>query len=356
MKKIGYLGLSFLLILVLGAATMAQTQAPQLKTRPEYDAYTAAFNEKNPGKKAELAEKFLTDFKDSDLTFRAQALSWMVQGYAQSGNAAKAMDTASKLDQLVPNAPASTKASIYSQAMLAAQQSNNTDKVVEFGQKVLTIAPNDANTLITLSSIIPERLPQDEPKKKAALDQAEQYAKQAQAEVGKIFGGAKPDGMSDADWAKEKANIEGQIHSTLGFIQLNRQDYGKAAEQYETALKSTPKDGVAHFRLGLAYQYQANALSKTVLDAYKAENDAKAARADKPLIDELAAKREAVEKDLRDKRDQAINELATAVALGGVVAQPAREQLERLYKLKNNDSLEGLDQLINSKKSQLGAP
>lgn len=353
MKKIGYLGFSFLVIVALAIQGMAQQ--PALKTKPEYDAYMAAFQEKNPAKKAELAEKFMNDFKDTDPIAKGQAVSWMVQGYAQSGNAAKALDTAAKVDQLAPNASPATKAFIYSQAMAAAEQANNLEKVVEFGQKVLAIAPNDANTLITLSSMIPERLPADEGKKKAALDQAEGYAKQAQAEVAKIFGGAKPATVPDAEWNKQKAGIEGQIHSNLGFIALNRQDFAKAVEEYEMALKSTPKDGVAHFRLGLAYQYQANALSKTVLDAYKAENDAKSARADKPLIDELVAKREAVEKDLRDKRDQAINELATAVALGGVVSQPAREQLEKLYKLKNNDSLEGLDQLINQKKSQLGA-
>ena len=54
------------------------------------------------------------------------------------------------------------------------------------------------------------------------------------------------------------------------------------------------------------------------------------------------------------KRDRAIDELALAVAIGGVAGAPAREQLEKLYKVKNNDSLEGLDQLIAQKKAQLG--
>ena len=39
------------------------------------------------------------------------------------------------------------------------------------------------------------------------------------------------------------------------------------------------------------------------------------------------------------------------LSLGGVVAQPARDQLVKLYQLKNG-STDGLDQLINSKKPQ----
>ena len=97
-----------------------------------------------------------------------------------------------------------------------------------------------------------------------------------------------------------------------------------------------------------------NAASKAPLEAINAENDATKARLDQPVIDELVAKRQGIETDAREKRDKAIDELATSVAIGGVVAQPARDALERLYKVKNNDSLEGLDQLIAQKKSQVG--
>jgi tetratricopeptide (TPR) repeat protein len=351
MKRIAYLGFSLVVLLVLEVPGFAQQCAP--KTRPEYDAYVAFFNEKVPAKRAELAEKYLTDFKDTVPECKASAYQAVVKAYVDSQNWAKALDAAGKVDTMLPNATPQTKAVIYSHGMSAAQQSNNLEKTIEFGDKVLAIAPEDANTLITLSSMIPERLPADAAAKEAALGKAEQYATRAQAQVAKIFGGPKPAGMSDADWNTQHVTIESQLHSTLGFIQLNRMAYEKAVDEYLQTLKATPKDGVAWYRLGLAYNGQASAATKKYLEALKAENDAIAAKADRPQIDEFKAKREALETELRDKRDKAIDALAGAVAVGGTASQPAKDQLSKLYQQKNG-STEGLEELINQKKQQLG--
>ena len=154
------------------------------------------------------------------------------------------------------------------------------------------------------------------------------------------------------DWNKQKDDLEGNLHATLGFIALNSADYPKAVEHYEAALKSIPKDGIAHFRLGLAYQFLTSDASKAVVNAIKAENDAKTARADQVQIDELVATRQGIEQDLNDKRDKAIDQLATAVAIGGVVAEPARDALTKLYQSKTPDgSTAGLEELITQKKS-----
>ncbi len=264
----------------------------------------------------------------------------IIGAYAASQNWAKVIDAAERA-VASPVADNGLKGFAYGNAMVAAQQMNNFEKIVEYGEKVLTIEPNDANALLTLSSMIPERLPADSAAKTAALDKAMNYANRAAAVIEKLASQLKPE---------QKAELEGQIHSTLGFVHLNKQDYPKAVTEYETALKSVPKDAVAHFRLGLAYQYLAAAASKATLDAINAENAAKTSKAPQPEIDELTAKREGIQADFTQKRDRAIDELASAVALGGVVAQPARQALESLYKSKNNDSLEGLDALIASKK------
>ena len=154
--------------------------------------------------------------------------------------------------------------------------------------------------------------------------------------------------------AQEKANLEGNLHATMGFIALNNREYPKAVEHYETALKSIPKDGIAHFRLGLAYQFLTSDASKAVVNAIKAENDAKSSHADQVQIDELVATRQGIEQDLNDKRDKAIDQLATAVAIGGVVQQPARDALTKLYQSKTADgSTAGLEELIAQKKSSL---
>ena len=349
MRRTAYLGLTLMLILALGVP--AFSQQPQAKTKAEYDAYLAFYNEQNPQKKAELGEKFLADNKDSE--FVPQAYQMLVGAYARAQNWAKVVEAADRAAAL-PKAENKLKAFAYENAMVASQQANNFEKIVEYGDKLLGLDPNNLNAMITLSSMLPERLPADPAGKKAALDKAGALATKAMTGVQQFFGQAKPANVTDAQWNQEKANLEGQLHATFGLIALNNLDYTKAISEYENSLKVTPKDGLAHFRLGLAFQYLAADASKALVEAIDAENKAKVAKAEQSLLDELVAKRQAMEEDARQKRDKAIDELATAVAIGGVAGQPAREQLEKLYKVKNNDSLEGLDQLIAQKKGQLG--
>ena len=52
------------------------------------------------------------------------------------------------------------------------------------------------------------------------------------------------------------------------------------------------------------------------------------------------------EKKFGEVRDKAIDALAKSVFLKGVTEQQARTELERLYKSKNSNSLDGLDTVI----------
>ena len=357
MRRTGYLGTALLLIVALGVPAFSQAPAaaaPAPKTPAEYNAYKALYDEQNPQKKAELGEKFLIDFKDSD--FIANTYRMLVAAYSRAQNWAKVMEATDRAVAF-PKADALTKTFAFENAMVAAQQSNNFEKIVEYGDKLLVADPTNLNAMITLSSMLPERLPMDEAARKAALDKAQGLAMKAMGGVQQVFGQPKPAQITDAQWTQEKANLEGGLHATMGFIALNNRDYPKAIEHYETGLKSIPKDGVAHFRLGLAYQFLTSEASKLLVESIQAENQAKAARAEQFTIDELVAKRQGVEVDLNEKRDKAINELATAVAIGGVVAAPAREALTKLYQSKTPDgSTAGLDELIAQKKSSLGTP
>jgi hypothetical protein len=56
-------------MLALSAPVFAQAgqdKTPQIRTQPEFNAYDACFKEKDFAKKAELCEKFVDGFKDSD--------------------------------------------------------------------------------------------------------------------------------------------------------------------------------------------------------------------------------------------------------------------------------------------------
>ena len=84
------------------------------------------------------------------------------------------------------------------------------------------------------------------------------------------------------------------------------------------------------------------------------EAEARAARKDAAELQATAKLRTDAEADLVQKRDKAIETLARAAALGGASAQKARPELERLFRAKNNNSLAGMEELISSKKRELG--
>ena len=352
MRQTGYLGLSMSIVLVLALAAAAlpgfgqaaQAKQPQAKTQAEYNAYKALYDEQNPQKKAELGEKFLTDFKESD--FIGNTYTMIVGAYTRAQNWAKVIDAADRA-AASPVADNKLKAFAYANAMVAAQNMNQIDKVLSYGDKVLAIDPNDLNTMITLSAAIPAKLPPDEAGKKAALDKAEGLGRKALAGIQPLLAQAQD------DQKKQIAQIESQLHGTLGLIAYNRPDYTKSIEEYEATLKGNPKDDVAHFYLGADYQALTAQASRAYQDAVKAENDAKTAKADQPTIDDLAAKRQGLENDVREKRDKAIDEYAIASAIGGVVAQDAKNALQKLWQAKN-DSLNGMDEFIAQKKQQIG--
>jgi tetratricopeptide (TPR) repeat protein len=344
MKRTGYLGVSLFLLCVLALTALpgfAQDKQPQPKTRPEYDAYVAVFNEKDPAKKAALAEKFIADFKDSEMI--PNAYTMMIGAFRDTKNWAKVTDAA---DQAVALPAADNKLKVYAyvNAMNAAQNLNNIDKVVSYGDKVLAIDPNELNTMITLSAVIPAKLPADAAGKNAALDKASGLATKALTSIQEMIGKA------DAQSKPQLEQIQGNLHGTLGLIAYNRQDYNKSIEEYEKAVQKTPKDEVAHFYLGLDFQTLAAQASRQYADAVKSENDAKAARADQPTIDELAARRQGLADDVAKARDRAMDEFATTVAIGGQLSGQAKDALTNLWKAKNNDSTAGLDEFINSKK------
>jgi tetratricopeptide (TPR) repeat protein len=335
---LNYAGVSILVMLVLAPLVLAQGEV-------ENSAYRTFYAEQNAQKKAELGEKFLADFKES--TYRAPILKTIMTGYVQSQNWPKVLEHAEKLPTELANADNATKALVYTYGMAAAQATNNAAKTVEFGDKVLGVDPNNLQAQVFVATTIPQGMPQD----KAANDKALELAGKALTGVQQYFSQPKPAQMTDAQWTQARVEYEDQLHSARGLIYFNRMDYTKSAEEYTTVIKNSPKDGVAHFYLGYAYRNQAADLSKTLVEAIKTFDAARVAKKPQPEIDELDARRQGAQDEFSKMRDSAIDSLATAVAIADTrVLKQAQDALEGLYKVKNNDSLDGLDQLIASKK------
>ena len=127
MRRIGYLGISLLLVFVLAASALpgygqaapaAQAKGPQAKTQAEYTAHVTFFNEKDPVKKAPLGEKFITDFKESD--FIPASYTQIITAYTQAQNWPKVVDAAERA-AASPVADTKLKAFAYANAMVASQ-------------------------------------------------------------------------------------------------------------------------------------------------------------------------------------------------------------------------------------------
>jgi hypothetical protein len=346
MRRTGYLGLSLLLILVLvvsalpGFGQAAQARQPQAKTQPEYNAYLSLFNEKDPAKKAELGEKFITEFKESD--FVPNAYRMILTGYAGTNNWPKVMDAADRAAAW-SGADNTLKEIAFTNAMIAAQNQNNADKILSYGDKVLQLNPNSLQALLLVSGAIPVKYPND----KAQLEKAAELATKALAGIQPMLAKAS------ADEKKQLVPIDGTLHGTLGLVAYNNKDYAKSISEYQAAIKDNMKDDASHFYL--AYDYlalMANA-SKEYQAAFKAETDAIAAKADQPTIDDLKARTAGTIDELKKQQDKAIDELAIAVAIGGPVAQQAKAELTKQWMNKNNSD-QGMDQFIASKRPELG--
>lgn len=346
MRRTGYLGMSLFLMLILAVSALpgfsqaaAQGKPRQTKTQAEYNSYNACFTEKDFAKKAELCEKFTNDFKESD--FLDNGYKLMIQSNLQLKNWQKVMDTADKA-VMIPNADNSLKAFAFENAMIAAQNANNIDKVISYGEKVLAVDPNNLNTLITLSAVIPQKNPSD----KAQLDRAVDMANKALAGLQPIMSQATP------QQKPQLVQIDGTLHGTLGLIAFNQKDYTKSIQEYQTAIKDNAKDDPAHYYLAYDYIALMGQASKDYQEALKKENDAKTAKADQPTIDDLAARRADLEDKIRKNRDMVIDELAKAVAINGPVAAQAQAELTKQWMAKN-DSAAGMNEFIAQKKTEL---
>jgi tetratricopeptide (TPR) repeat protein len=319
----------------------AQAKAPQAKTTEEYNAYSALFKEADLAKKAELAEKFLASFPESD--FKPYIFQTIIDCYLRLGNKEKVISTGDKFEAEMPQADPSIKKFMFQRQMQAYQLSNNSEKTIEYGEKILVLDPNDLPALLTLCAVLPERLPSDEAKRAAQLDKGLTYSQKALDLINAI---PKPAPLSDEQWNVEKNKLLASVTSSQALVYLNKKDYPKAAEIYEKSTALVKTNPIDFYRLGIAYSLQARASAVALNDVVKAQQGGQAPVAGAPTIDDL-------KKKFEEFRDKAITVLAKSVVLKGPTEAQAKTELEKLFKTKNSDSLDGLDALLTKAAEEL---
>src|SRR6478752_4925651 len=179
------------------ASPAPQTQKKEIKDPAEYNAYVGAVQQSDPAAKISGLEAFLTQYPNS--VMKEDALEILMGTYQQKGDAAKMGDTAQRLLQLNPNNVRALALLAYSKR-IAAQGGQN---------------------------------PQQN------LADAEQYGQKGVAALQNF---TKPEGMSDADYANLKKQMDGIFNAAIGVAALQKKDFPTATKSLRIAVEATPTD------------------------------------------------------------------------------------------------------------------
>src|SRR5882757_9928361 len=144
------------------------------------------------------------------------------------------------------------KSPIYGALTYAYLQTGNTQKMQEYGEKEIAVAPNDVSTLAILGETLPRGLhgSASTPEAIQILAKSEQYSKQA-IEITPTL--PKPENMTDEAFASAKNQTLAMAHSGLGLVYVRRGKHAEAIPELEQAVKIDPNpDPVNYYLLGMA--------------------------------------------------------------------------------------------------------
>jgi tetratricopeptide (TPR) repeat protein len=232
---------------------------------------------------------------------------------------------------------------------MAAQVRNDVAKIIEYGDLLLDVSPNNLGAMLTLGTVYMENLPTTEPARGRALAEAYDLANRARVQAQQYFAG-------NTSTTAERTQVEITIHTIFARVHYARSDYQRAADEYLQVVSLAPTDSDAYYRLGDSYQYLAVAASREVEATLAARTVAGEQGRDEGTLEQLERRYEGLQANVLAYLDRSIDFFATATALGGSIAPEARQRLESLYRNRNEDSLEGLEELIRSKQEALRAP
>jgi len=173
-------------------------QGPVIKDPAEYNAYVGAIQQKDPAAQISGLEAFLTQYPNS--VMKSQALEILMGSYQQKGD----------------------------------------PKVMDAAKRLLTVNPDNAKALVVLA--FSERATQK-------WADAEQHAQHGLEVLPKW---TKPDGVSDADFAKQKTQFTAILNSVAGFSALQLKDYANAQKYLRAAVEADPNNVENVYPLAIA--------------------------------------------------------------------------------------------------------
>jgi len=194
-------------------AQAAQPAAPppqkkEIKDPAEYNAYVGAVQQQDPNAKISGLEAFLTQYPNS--VMKEDALELLMGLYRQTNNAAKMVDAEQRLLQVNPNNLRALALMTYDKRAAASAGQNPQQNLADAAQY-------GATGLEALKTA------------------------------------PKPEGMSDADFDKQKKQMSVIFSGAVGMAALQNKDYGKAQETLRAAAEGDPNDIQNVYPLALAY-------------------------------------------------------------------------------------------------------
>jgi tetratricopeptide (TPR) repeat protein len=199
---------------VTAAAAAQEQQQKPAYTLAEYNAYTAANNEKDPQTKIKLLDDFVAKYPNSTLlpfAYRAYYLTYY--------------------------------------------QMKNYVQTLAYVDKLLALGPK-----IDIGSRMEGQIARAQAYFQASSDKSLQTPEQytaartaAQQGLATLAEWQKPTNVTDEQFAQQKKSIGILFNSVAGIASSGLKDYAAAQESYKAALVLDPKDAVTHYRLGVAY-------------------------------------------------------------------------------------------------------
>jgi hypothetical protein len=204
--------LTALCLLCMNAPRVAAQDAGGSKqpyTMAEYNAYTAAANEKDPATQLKALDDFVAKYPNSNLLNYIYPLYY--QNYGNQKNYAKVMEYTDKVVALGDKSSPTEKLQAYSVRAFAYNHTQNPD--VATSKAEYTAAVEGAKLV--------DALP-------------------------------KPDNVTPEDFAKQKSSILLNFNGTAANAAMNAKDYPDAITMYKTVLATNPDDFVSNFNIGRA--------------------------------------------------------------------------------------------------------
>ncbi len=188
---------------------MAQQQHPKVKDQGEYDLYNSVLKtQTDPNKQLQLLNTWKEKYPDSEFKL--------------------------------------VRADLFAKDYLAL---NQPAQAVKAAQEALAINPKDATALLDILRAAPYVQPTTAEMQKAGEDAANT--------VINSWDGCKPAGVSDADWAKAKGEVEPLAQYTLAWAKMMQKDFASAEKPLRLVVATS---GNALVQYGLATYWLGTAL------------------------------------------------------------------------------------------------